>query len=168
MGNRLSLPLCLHLRTAESLVYLGGRARLVAGDARLIVAAVFLTPATDHAVYPANAFFGGLPIPVMSPAEELLLRRTYFVLPAAVSTPQGAHRRQAHRVIGRARAGEYVKGDGSAPLISHHGAGVHQEGYHLRRRRCPGAEESGAAVQHAGAKAALRATGRVEEPAMGT
>jgi len=137
MSNRLYLPPCLHLPTAESLVYLGGRARLVAGDARLIVAAVFLTPATDHAVYPANAFFGGLPIPVMSPAEELLLRRTYFVLPAAVPAPQGAHRRQARRAVGRA----------ALDVLT-------------------GAEDGGAAVQHAGVEATLRATGGVEEPAM--
>jgi len=75
------------------------------------------TPATDHAVYSANAFFVGLPIPVMSPVEELLLRRTYFVLPAAVPVPQGAHRRQARHAVGRARAGEHVKGDGGTPLI---------------------------------------------------
>ena len=151
-------------------MYLGRRARLVSGDTCLTVggvAAELPTPATDHAVYPANAFFVGLPIPVMSPTEELLLRRTYFVLPAAVSAPQGAHRRQARRAIGRARAGEYIKGDGGAPLISHQGAGVHQEVYHLRRRQHPGAEDSGAAVQHAGAKAALRATRGVKEPAMG-
>ena len=134
-SNGLYLPPCLHLPTAESLVYLGGRARLVAGDARLMVggvAAVFLTPATDHAVYPANAFFGGLSIPVMSPAEELLLRRTYFVLPAAVPAPQGAHRRQARRAVGRA----------ALDVLT------------------------GAAVQHAGVEATLRATGGVEEPAM--
>ena len=140
MGNRLSLPPCLHLPTAESLVYLGRRARLVSGDTCLTVggvAAELPTPATDHAVYPANAFFGGLPIPVMSPAEELLLRRIYFVLPAAVPAPQGAHRRQARRAVGCA----------ALDVLT-------------------GAEDGGAAVQHAGVEATLRATGGVEEPAM--
>ena len=78
MGNRLSLPPCLHLPTAESLVYLGGWVRLVVGDACLTIGGVAVglpTPAMDHAVYPTIAFFVGLPIPVMSPAEELLPRQ---------------------------------------------------------------------------------------------
>ena len=47
------------------------------------VAAELPAPAAGHAVCPADAFFVGLPIPAMSPGEELLPGRTYFVLPAA-------------------------------------------------------------------------------------
>ncbi|RRT54682.1 hypothetical protein B296_00043717 [Ensete ventricosum] len=36
----------------------------------------------DRIVCPADSFFIGLPIPVLSAAEELLPGRTYFVLPA--------------------------------------------------------------------------------------
>ena len=59
-------------------MYLGGWARLVVGDARLTIGGVAVElpiPAMDHAVYPTFAFFVGLPIPVMSPAEELLPRQ---------------------------------------------------------------------------------------------
>jgi hypothetical protein len=96
MGNGLSLsPSCLHLPaapTAVRLVYWGGRSRqlVVTGggdDAAVVtagdVAAELPAPAAGHAVCPADAFFVGLPIPAMSPGEELLPGRTYFVLPAA-------------------------------------------------------------------------------------
>ncbi|CAL4959413.1 unnamed protein product [Urochloa decumbens] len=142
MGNGLSLPPCMHLpasAAAVRLVYWGGRARLLtdagarvtAGD----VAAELPSPATDHAVCPADAFFVGLPIPVMSAGEELLPGRTYFVLPAArfpslkvltaatlaALSPAagGAGRRKAAPVLpfdGQCPF-EYVKGDGGAALI---------------------------------------------------
>ncbi|WVZ67392.1 hypothetical protein U9M48_016478 [Paspalum notatum var. saurae] len=85
MGN-IALSPCLHPAAATvRLVYWGGQARLLAtapitaGD----VAAELPAPATDHLVCPADAFFVGLPVPAMSPGEELLPGRTYFVLPAA-------------------------------------------------------------------------------------
>ncbi|CAO2181716.1 unnamed protein product [Urochloa humidicola] len=142
MGNGLSLPPCLHLpasAAAVRLVYWGGRARLLAGDAGARVtagdvAAELPAPATDHAVCPADAFFVGLPIPVMSPGEELLPGRTYFVLPAArfpslkaltaatlaaLSPAAGGGRRKAAPALpfdGQCPF-EYVKGDGGAALI---------------------------------------------------
>jgi hypothetical protein len=89
MGNVLA-P-CLHLpagaaATAVRLVYWGGQARLVAedDDGRVITAGDVAAglPGADHVVCPADSFFVGLPIPVMSAGQELLPRRTYFVLPA--------------------------------------------------------------------------------------
>ncbi|PAN26501.1 hypothetical protein PAHAL_5G016700 [Panicum hallii] len=140
MGNGLSLPPCLHLPAAVRLVYWGGRARLVAADASLTagdVAAELPAPATDHAVCPADAFFVGLPIPVISPGEKLLPGRTYFVLPAArfpsvkvltAATLAALSAAPAPASRGRSKAAalpllagqcpfEYVKGDGGAPLI---------------------------------------------------
>ncbi|KAJ1287098.1 hypothetical protein BS78_03G404200 [Paspalum vaginatum] len=86
MGN-VALSSCLHpaaVAASVRLVYWGGHTRLLAaaitaGD----VAAELPAPATDHVVCPADAFFVGLPVPAMSPGEELLPGRTYFVLPAA-------------------------------------------------------------------------------------
>ena len=96
MGNGLSLsPSCLHLPatpTAVRLVYWGGQSRQLVvtggGDSDAVVTAGDVAeelpaPAAGHAVCPADAFFVGLPIPAMSPGEELLPGRTYFVLPAA-------------------------------------------------------------------------------------
>jgi hypothetical protein len=89
MGNVLA-P-CLHLpagaaATAVRLVYWGGQARLVAedDDGRVITAGDVAAglPGADHVVCPADSFFVGLPIPVMSAGQELLPGRTYFVLPA--------------------------------------------------------------------------------------
>ncbi|RLM61968.1 uncharacterized protein C2845_PM14G12720 [Panicum miliaceum] len=183
MGNGLSLPPCLHLPAAVRLVYWGGRARLVAADARLTagdVAAELPAPATDHAVCPADAFFVGLAIPVMSPGEELLPGRTYFVLPAArfpsvkvltAATLTALSAAPAPASRGRSKAAapaalpllagqcpfEYVKGDGGAPLIR-----VLPE-FIEKVITCDG----GGAVQHAGAEAALRAAGGAEEPAVG-
>jgi len=141
MGNGLSLPPCLHLPAAVRLVYWGGRARLLAADARITagdVAAELPPPASDHAVCPADAFFVNLPIPVMSPDEELLPGRTYFVLPASrfpsvkvltaatlaalSAAPAPASRRRSKPALALPLAGqcpfEYVKqGDGGAPLI---------------------------------------------------
>ncbi|KAG2594237.1 uncharacterized protein LOC120672544 [Panicum virgatum] len=143
MGNGLSLPPCLHLPAAVRLVYWGGRARLVAADARLTagdVAAELPAPTTDHFVCPADAFFVGLPIPVMSPGEELLPGRTYFVLPAArfpslkvltaatlaalsaAPAPAAGMKNRGRSKAALPLAGqcpfEYVKqGDGGAPLI---------------------------------------------------
>ncbi|CAO1947272.1 unnamed protein product [Urochloa humidicola] len=145
MGNGLSLPPCLHVPASSAavrLVYWGGRARLLAGDdgARVTagdVAAELPSPATDHAVCPADAFFVGLPIPVMSPGEELLPGRTYFVLPAArfpslkvltaatlaalsaAPAPAGGRRKAAAVLPFDGQCPfEYVKGgDGGAALI---------------------------------------------------
>ncbi|KAG0541034.1 hypothetical protein BDA96_03G461100 [Sorghum bicolor] len=98
MGNGLSFsPSCLHLPaaaapTAVRLVYWGGLSRQLVitgggGDDDVVtagdVAAELPAPAAGYAVCPADAFFVGLPIPAMSPGEELLPGRTYFVLPAA-------------------------------------------------------------------------------------
>ena len=143
MGNGLSLPPCLHLPAAVRLVYWGGRARLLAADARITagdVAAELPPPASDHAVCPADAFFVNLPIPVMSPDEELLPGRTYFVLPAsrfpsvkvltaatlaalsAAPAPAAGMKNRGRTKAALPLAGqcpfEYVKaGDGGAPLI---------------------------------------------------
>lgn len=153
MGNGLSLsPSCLHLPAtspaAVRLVYWGGQARqlavtggddnasavVTAGD----VAAELPAPAAGYAVVcPADAFFVGLPIPAMSPGEELLPGRTYFVLPAArlpslkaltpatlaalsygdgSSNGNGKRRQPLFAISGCPF--EHVKGaDGSAPLI---------------------------------------------------
>jgi hypothetical protein len=136
MGNGLSITPCLHLPGATApaavrLVYWGGRARLLArrvtaGD----VAAELPAPATDHAVCPADAFFVGLPVPVMPPGEELLPGRTYFVLPAsrftslktltaatlaALAAPGRAARKPAAAALlpfGGQCPFEYVKGGG--------------------------------------------------------
>ncbi|KAF8642102.1 hypothetical protein HU200_067359 [Digitaria exilis] len=148
MGNGLSLPPCMYLPVgpaAARVVYWGGRARLItgvitAGD----VAAELPAPATDHTVCHADAFFVGLPIPVVPPAEELLPGRTYFVLPAsrlpslkvltaatlaalsaAASAPAaggGRRKAAAGTLLVAGPAGqcpfEYVKGaDGGAPLV---------------------------------------------------
>jgi hypothetical protein len=145
MGNGLSITPCLHLPgttapAAVRLVYWGGRARLLAADgdagARRVtagdVAAELPAPATDHAVCPADAFFVGLPVPVMPPGEELQPGRTYFVLPAsrftslktltAATLAALAPGRAARKPAAAAAAAllpldgqcpfEYVKGDG--------------------------------------------------------
>jgi hypothetical protein len=145
MGNGPSLSPCLNPHLPESsatvrLVYWGGRARQLAltggGDDAIVtagdVAAELPPPATGYAVCPADAFFIGLPIPAMSPGEELLPGRTYFVLPAArlpclkALTPatlaalSQSHGRKKQQPI-FAVAGcpfEHVKGaHGGAPLI---------------------------------------------------
>jgi hypothetical protein len=89
MGN--GLAPCLHLPAATTvrLVYWGGQqARLVAedDDGRVVTAGDVAAglPGADHVVCPADSFFVGLPIPVMSAGEELLPGRTYFVLPAGL------------------------------------------------------------------------------------
>lgn len=145
MGNGLSITPCLHLpgtAAAVRLVYWGGQARLLADDGARVtagdVAAELPAPATDHAVCPADAFFVGLPIPVMSPGEELLPGRSYFVLPAArfpslkvltaatLAALSAAPAAGAGRTRKAAPAAlpfdgqcpfEYVKGDGGAALI---------------------------------------------------
>ncbi|CAO1940965.1 unnamed protein product [Urochloa humidicola] len=145
MGNGLSLPPCLHLPAsgaAVRLVYWGGKARLLTGDGARVtagdIAAELPSPATDHAVCPADAFFVGLPIPVMSPGEELLPGHTYFVLPASrfpslkvltaatlaalspAAAAAGGGRRKAAAVVlpfdGQCPF-EYVKGDSGAAII---------------------------------------------------
>ncbi|OEL37716.1 hypothetical protein BAE44_0001261 [Dichanthelium oligosanthes] len=140
MGNGLSLTPCLHLpatAAAVRLVYWGGQARLLTDDGARVtagdIAAELPAPATDHAVCPADSFFVGLPIPVMSPREELLPGRTYFVLPAArfpslkvltaatlaalAPAPAGRSRKPAALPFDGQCPFEYVKGDGGAALI---------------------------------------------------
>ena len=193
MGNGLSLsPSCLHLPatpTAVRLVYWGGQSRQLVvtggGDSDAVVtagdvAAELPAPAAGHAVCPADAFFVGLPIPAMSPGEEHLPGRTYFVLPAArlpclkaltLAAPSygdgGSNGNGKRKQPLFALAGcpfEHAKGaDGGVP---HQGPpGVHQEAHHLRRHRRPRRErerqgQGRGAVQHARAEAALRAARR--------
>ncbi|XP_062231403.1 uncharacterized protein LOC133928900 [Phragmites australis] len=135
MGNGLS-P-CLHLpastAAAVRLVYWGGHTSLVTnGDGRVVtagdVAAELPAPAADYVVCPADSFFVGLPIPVMSPGEELQPGRTYFVLPASrfaclkvLTAATLAALSPAPAKAPLAGPGqcpfEYVKGDGGAALI---------------------------------------------------
>ncbi|KAL6616714.1 hypothetical protein ACP70R_038984 [Stipagrostis hirtigluma subsp. patula] len=134
MGNGLS-P-CLHLPATPAsarLVYWGGQTRVVTdGDGACATATaggvVAELPAGDHVVCPADAFFVGLPIPVMAPGEELLPGRTYFVLPAArfaclkvLTAATLAALSPAPAKVPIAGPGqcpfEYVKGDGGAALI---------------------------------------------------
>ncbi|KAL6853445.1 hypothetical protein ACP4OV_019474 [Aristida adscensionis] len=87
MGNGLS-P-CLQLPAAAAavrLVYWGGETRLLAGEvvtAGAVVAELPAAAGAGHVVCPADAFFVGLPVPVVPPGEALRPGRTYLVLPAA-------------------------------------------------------------------------------------
>ncbi|XP_062208745.1 uncharacterized protein LOC133910245 [Phragmites australis] len=127
MGNGLS-P-CLHPTAAVRLVYWGAHTRLVTDDACITAGDVAAEhPAGGHVVCPADSFFVGLPIPVISPGEELLPGRTYFVLPAArfaclkvLTAATLAALSPAPAKVPLAGPGqcpfEYVKGDGGATLI---------------------------------------------------
>ncbi|KAL5228088.1 hypothetical protein ABZP36_016353 [Zizania latifolia] len=83
----------------------------------------------DHVVCAADSFYVGLPIPVMSPGEELLAGRTYFVLPAerlscfkvltaATLSSLSAAPAKKVSIAGPGQCPfEYVKGAGGAALI---------------------------------------------------
>ncbi|KAK3166522.1 hypothetical protein QOZ80_1AG0046840 [Eleusine coracana subsp. coracana] len=135
MGN--GLAPCLHLpavtTTTVRLVYWGGQARLVAEEENGCVVtagdvAAELPAAEEHVICPADSFFVGLPIPVMSPGEELLPGRTYFVLPATrfsclkvLTAATLAALSPGPKKVPLAGPGqcpfEYVKGAGGAALI---------------------------------------------------
>lgn len=132
MGNGLS-P-CLHLPTtaaaAVKLVYWGGQTRLLVidDDGCSTAGDVAAELPADHVVCPADSFFVGLPIPVMSPGEELLPGRAYFVLPAerfscfkVLTAATLASLSPAPAKVSIAGPGqcpfEYVKGDDGGSLI---------------------------------------------------
>lgn len=131
MGNGLSPCLRPPAAAAARLVYWGGQTRLVASndDCQIITAGDVAS--SDHLVCPADAFFVGLPVPAMSPGEELLPGRTYFVLPAArfpclkaltaatlAALSPAAKTTPLLAVAGAPCPFEYVKGDaGGAALI---------------------------------------------------
>ncbi|TVU36824.1 hypothetical protein EJB05_18773, partial [Eragrostis curvula] len=133
MGN--GLAPCLHMPATAAtvrLVYWGGQARLIADDDGCLVTAgdvaAELPAAAEHVVCPADSFFVGLPIPVMSAGEELLPGRTYFVLPAGrfsclkvLTAATLAALSPGTAKVPLAGPGqcpfEYVKGAGGAALI---------------------------------------------------
>ncbi|KAG8053924.1 hypothetical protein GUJ93_ZPchr0001g32768 [Zizania palustris] len=116
------------------LVYWGGQTRVLASDyddGMLCATAgdVAAELPVDHVVCAADSFYVGLPIPVMSPGEELLAGRTYFVLPAerlscfkvltaATLSSLSAAPAKKVSIAGPGQCPfEYVKGAGGAALI---------------------------------------------------